>query len=127
MGTRSVVAARQEDGSWSGRYVHWDGYPEGVGQAVKEIVARHGREAAIKTLMVDNYGWSSVDGAEVQELGVGYDDGRFRAVPGYGVAYTTEQNQSHPEDWITSEDTGDSWLEYVHIIELDGSVNSREL
>lgn len=127
MGTRSVVAARQDDGSWSGRYVHWDGYPDGVGRAVKEIVARDGRERAIQVLMVENYGWSSVDSQDQQVLGVGYDDGRFRAVPGYGIAYTTEQNQSHAEDWITDTDTGDSWLEYVHIIEPDGSVTSEEL
>ena len=126
MGTRSVVAARQDDGSWRGRYVHWDGYPEGVGQAVKEIIARDGREKAIQTLMVDNYGWSAVNAQDEQDLGLGYTDGRFRAVPGYGVAYTTEQNQSHSEEWYGPEDLEGSWIEYVHIIEPDGSVTSQE-
>lgn len=126
MGTRSVVAARQEDGSWRGRYVHWDGYPDGVGAAVQEIVKRDGRDQAIETLLVQNFGWSSVDAQREQELGSGYTDGRFRAVPGYGVAYTTEQNQSHSEDWYDAESVRNEggYIEYVHIIELDGSVTS---
>lgn len=34
MATRSNIAVQQEDGSFSYIYVHWDGYPEGVGQTL---------------------------------------------------------------------------------------------
>ena len=128
MGTRSVIAVKGENGSWKGRYCHWDGYPEGVGAAVQAIVERDGVEKAIKTLTEDHYGWSSVDVSEAPVLGPGYDDGRFVAVPGYGIAYTTERGQSRPNDWITDQTAGDSWCEYVHIIDPEtGEVVSQVL
>ena len=55
MGTRSIVGAEIGDKT-EGRYVHWDGYPEGVGRAVARIVLRDGYERAVKTLMLDHYG-----------------------------------------------------------------------
>lgn len=124
MGTRSAIAIRTEDGGFKGRYVHWDGYPSGVGVALRQIIERDGREQALKVLLEDHYGWSTVNGLEEQELGAGYDDGRFVAVPGYGVAYTTVEDQSSPDDWIT--EPGESWTEYIHIVEDDGTVTSVE-
>ena len=131
MGTRSVIAVRNETGGWKGRYCHWDGYPEGVGAAVQAIVERDGVEKAIKTLTEDHYGWSSVDVGEAPVLGPGYDDGRFVAVPGYGIAYTTKDGQSDPDVWISSSESIDWWgwgCEYVHIIDpKTGEVVSQEL
>lgn len=114
MGTRSVVAEPQGD-AWRGRYVHWDGYPSGVGHAVLDIVRQHGVDTATRVLVTDHYGWSSVNGQDKQELGLGYTDGRFQAVPGYGIAYTTEQGQSSPDDYITPD--GDDWgTEWAYVI-----------
>ena len=128
MGTRSVIAVRNETGGWKGRYCHWEGYPEGVGDAVRDIVKRDGVEKAIKTLTEDHYGWSSVDGDERQELDRWYNDGRFVAVPGYGIAYTTKDGQSDPDEWISSEDADSLVCEYVHLIDPEsGEVVSQEL
>jgi hypothetical protein len=35
MGTRSMILKPHGD-AWVGRYVHWDGYPTGVGQELME-------------------------------------------------------------------------------------------
>ena len=63
MGTRSVIAAHYPDGV-KGRYVHWDGYPSGVGKAVFEIAKRDGLEGAFHTLLERHYGWSTVTAKE---------------------------------------------------------------
>lgn len=118
MGTRSVVAVPTADGGWKGRYVHWDGYPEGVGSALAKIVQRDGYDTAVRVLTQDHYGWSSVTGEEHQELTLGYTDGRFEAVPGYGVAYTTKGGQSSPDEWITS-DGDPGWTEYAYVLHPD--------
>lgn len=34
MATRSYIAIRNSDGTVSGVYCHWDGYPEGVGKTL---------------------------------------------------------------------------------------------
>jgi catechol 2,3-dioxygenase-like lactoylglutathione lyase family enzyme len=92
MGTRSVVAVRHGD-SWRGRYVHWDGYPSGVGQALWEIgnteQFRDDRAPMFALLTQDHAGWSTITGEDSPKLGLGYDDGRFVAVPGIGVGYTS--------------------------------------
>lgn len=112
MGTRSVIAVRDGDILWKGRYCHWDGYPSGVGTALLQIVLRDGFTAAVKQLTQDRYGWSTLDARENSgPLKEGLDDGRFVKVPGYGTAYTTLQLQSSPSDWITStsDDMGTEW------------------
>ena len=138
MGTRSVVALPL-DGGFKGRYIHWDGYPTGVGGSLLEIVQRDGVERALEVLTQDNYGWSSLDPAMPAEFedvifenrqafvaehgrypvtDPGGGDGRFRAVEGYGTAYTTVQNQSSPDEWIT--DTGDDWgTEWAYVLNPD--------
>ena len=110
MGTRSVVAIPQGD-SWKGRYVHWDGYPSGVGAALLAI--RQHRypgdlPGMIKMLTVDHWYWSSLAGPD-QGPTSSYDgDLRFVAVPGVGVAGTIDQ--AKPDEWITpDEDAGCEW------------------
>jgi hypothetical protein len=36
MATRSFIALKESDSSYTSVYCHWDGYPEGVGQTLKE-------------------------------------------------------------------------------------------
>lgn len=119
MGTRSVVAIPL-DGGFKGRYIHWDGYPSGVGENLLDIVRRDGVERAVQVLTEENYGWSSLNSTGPGEFGPGYEDpgrgdGRFRAVEGYGTAYTTAGGQSSPEEWIT--DSSDDWgTEWAYVI-----------
>lgn len=115
MGTRSVIAIPDATHEWRGRYIHWDGYSAGVGEALRRIVLRDGYTAAIHTLTEEHYGWSSVNAKDEPELGFGMQDDRFAAVPGYGVAYTTEQGQSSPDDWIFA-DGDDCGTEYAYLL-----------
>lgn len=141
MGTRSVIAIPEGD-SWRGRYCHWDGYPSHQGQALSAIVARDGLAVAAKTLVEDNYGWSSVDADQPDITGVAprerqigegwspetiaqqftpdgiYGDGRFVNMPGYGVAYTTTGGQSKPDDWIRPGDP--SYWEWIYVLSAGG-------
>ena len=59
MGTRSAVCEPYGD-SYRGRYVHWDGYPTGVGRALLELVARDGLAKVRQTIIHDHYGWSNL-------------------------------------------------------------------
>jgi hypothetical protein len=118
MGTRSVVAVQQDD-SFKGRYIHWDGYPSGVGEQLLAIIKRDGVERAREVLLGEHYGWSNLDFTQKDgPLRFGLDDGRFTAVQGYGVAYTTFKGQSSVDDWITND--GDDWgTEWAYILRDD--------
>ena len=64
MSTRCCIAKPWGE-SWRGRYVHSDGYPTGVGVAIKRAVDRLGStKAAIKLLIDSSWakaGWSAID------------------------------------------------------------------
>lgn len=127
MGTRSFIAEPYGE-SWRGRYVHWDGYPTSKGPMLQALIARDGREAVLETILHRYYGWSSLHPTQPDITGVEPDvnapygspayeasrftsDGRFANVPGYGIAYTTEQGQSSEDQWITPEGlaSGEDW------------------
>lgn len=113
MGTRSVLAVQQGDG-WKGRYCHWDGYPDHQLTTLLELIERDGAERVRRVLTEEHYGWSTT-GADQGNSHDYQDDPRFVAVPGYGVAYTTEQGQSSLDDWITHD--GDDWgTEWAYVI-----------
>lgn len=115
MSTRSVIAKQMGD-TWKGRYAHWDGYPAHMAGSLFHIVNRDGVEQAVKNLIEENFYWSSVNEfmtAEA-ELGIGYSDGRFKNVAGYGCAGTEEQ--SSPDEWWGPEEVAGSWVEWVYII-----------
>jgi hypothetical protein len=114
MATRSIIAVPHGDG-WKGRYAHWDGYPDWMGQALWRIVQRDGAEAAANVLTNQNFYWSNVDPTQTG-LGDWQDDGRFAFVNGYGVAGTSAQAK---DEWIYSTDF-DYWgTEYVYVICAD--------
>lgn len=104
MGTRSVIAATPADAA-RGRYVHWDGYPTGVGQALLNIVRRDGLDKAREVLTREHFGWSSVTGEGSDLAATTTDDGRFVIVPGYGLAYSHDEHKDawaqsvHSEEW----------------------------
>ena len=124
MGTRSVIAIPTETG-WKGRYVHWDGYPEHMVPEYLRLVAEKGVERCIDVLINWNAGWSSITSNPVIDGMT--NDGRFKAVSDYGIAYTTKKmnffgqpdyQQASFADWQTSEDT-ESWCEYAYVLHPD--------
>jgi hypothetical protein len=115
MGTRCAVAVPHGD-SWRGRYVHWDGYPSAKVPFLQEVVRRDGLETARRTLVEDYYGWSSLSSREIAHSWS--SEPRFASVPGYGEAYTTIDNQSHPDRWVEP-DKPDGGVEYCYVLRDD--------
>ena len=113
MATRSVVAIPAGDG-WMGRYVHWDGYPEGRLPILLELVARDGLDQVVQTVVQGNYGWSHLDPEAGMQMDDMYQDGRFIPVPGYGMAYTLDQ--AGGAEMMTDTDTDPVWIEYVYVL-----------
>lgn len=108
MATRSVVGRFIGDTAWMGRYVHWDGYPAGMVPVLLEIILRDGFDKSIKTLMWDNYSWSSLWGSDKPEHAK--DDDTY--IEGYGEVHKDTKSS----DWITWE--SDGWgTEYAYIFE----------
>jgi len=133
-----------------GRYCHWDGYPSAMLPTLRELILRDGLEGALHTLTIANAGWSSIrsdmpatfDEAEptTNEPGAylaainafitehgrhpimdpGRGDGRFRAVAGYGVAYTVESGQVDADEWRTTADPDEWECEYAYALTPDG-------
>ena len=107
MGTRSIVAVPDGE-SWQGRYVHWDGYPTGVGEVLRLIVRRDGLDVAAHTLTVAHVSWSSIDGR-----GDG-DPMGFERVPGYGIAHNDVEHVA----WVRPQHI--SWEEWAYVLQTEG-------
>ena len=71
MSTHALVTGGPVESLWKGRYVHYDGYPGGVGAALLRIVARDGLVKAHEVLLNAHGGWSTIT-AERSRLE--YDD-----------------------------------------------------
>lgn len=133
MGTRSAVYARTESGT-KGIYVHFDGYPESRLPCLTELIRRDGVSRVVATLMARPSGWSGLNDEQTSEMPDMYNDGRFEAVPGYGIQYTDTEfidpfsnkvTQQGNTEYMTTdgEDRSNCWIEYVYVIELDGSIS----
>jgi hypothetical protein len=119
MGTRSVIAIPDAELGWQGRYCHWDGYPTGVGETLRQLVNRETYAIAVENLVHRHYGWSNLSTTEAGPLSPLYADGRFQVVLGYGTAYTEVGGQSSPDEWITP--AGDDWgTEWCYLLGEDG-------
>jgi len=105
MATSSAVGIPNGDG-WKARYVHWDGYPNGVGMAVYTIAARDGLDLAIRVLTQDHAYWSTLT---AEETSASPDRKGFEFVAGYGV---TSANRGADDVWLTQavEDCGAGWV-----------------
>ena len=120
MSTRSVVAYRTESG-WRGRYIHFDGYTDYMNPALTTIVQRDGFDKAKAILCDEHRSWSQVD-PNVKPSANEFLGDRGEVVEGYGVAYTDE-----PDDfWYTETTELWPWIEFIHILEADGTVTSTE-
>jgi hypothetical protein len=85
MGTRSIVGIQEKDNTITNIYVHWDGYPDGVGAV---LLAHYASEERIRALMAS--GSHSTLGADPQEGAYGGEDDeaiRTRTWPDAGQEY----------------------------------------
>lgn len=110
MATRSLIGTYHAEDGWRCRYVHWDGYPDGVGAELCRIINRDGVNKAMQVLTVENpYGWSSI-AADTEKPRPEAGD-RFATVPGYGHAY---QSGDGSDDYVLrGDDTGAEWAYLV--------------
>jgi len=125
MSTRSAVGTLDKSGHFKGRYVHHDGYPKWLGVKLIDLVHRDGVDKVLDVLTEEHYGWSSINPDETE--GKGRADDRFLTVPNYGEAYTTNEGQIFPDDWVEFGPGGGSgwgteWhyaLEPEHLVVFD--------
>jgi len=71
MSTHALVFTADNYDGLHGRYVHFDGYPDGVGAALLKIVTRDGLEKARDVIIYSHNGWCSITGERSQ---LEYDD-----------------------------------------------------
>lgn len=117
MSTRAVIGT--EASYPKGRYCHNDGYACWLGKSLIRLIQRDGVEKVQQMLTEDHYGWSSIDPRQsFKKYDKKFYDERFACVPKYGIAYTTEQGQTYPEDWenVTDEEWG-------YVIKNDGTID----
>ena len=58
MSTRACIARRDGDSSWTGYYVHSDGYPDHTGRVLVEMVRDMGAEAVLAYAATAPQGWT---------------------------------------------------------------------
>lgn len=108
MATRSIIAEVSGKG-WNGRYCHWDGHPMTKVNQLLLLVARDGLETVKKTIIHDNYSWSSINPFAKRE-----EDSQWKFVEGYGCAH----NDLPPDQQylFTESDTDFAWAEYLYVL-----------
>lgn len=125
MSTRSCIARPTADGGWQGRYVHFDGYPEGVGEMLWVNVLTHfggDVDAARQLYLEEHTGWSAL-GTRFDQ--VGYVEHPPLSDGDAWDAYAERHHcychgdRSEGGWWITSADV-DSGIEWVYVMRDDG-------
>ena len=100
MSTRSVIA-RPTAAGFQGRYVHWDGYPSGVGQQIYGLFQGHFAKdfGRLQQVLLDEHpaGWSSLSGDWAKAPGFAEDRGSAKDL-------STAEDPSDAEDLSTTED-----------------------
>ncbi len=112
MATRSIIAEVSEKG-WQGRYCHWDGHPGTKVDQLLLLVARDGLQTVTKTIIHDNYSWSSIDPFTEQK-----DSEQWKFVEGYGYAHNDlAENERY---MFTEADKEFAWAEYLYVLGVRG-------
>ena len=112
MSTRSIIAEVSESG-WQGCYVHWDGNPGTKLDQLLFLVARDGLQTVTKTIIHDNYSWSSINPFE--KAG---EDSQWKFVEGYGYAHNDIRKDE--QYMFTQADTDFAWTEYLYVLGVRG-------
>ena len=112
MSTRSVIA-RETPAGFTGRYVHWDGYPSGVGETIWRLYrGRFGRDLdAMLSELIDGHpaGWSVLCGDWSLPLGSHPDAPKCYCHGG----------SPEPACELTQSDAALSWCEYAYALGRD--------
>lgn len=118
MGTRSIIAKPVGD-TWEGRYVHWDGYPTGVGKALFEAFGKFESVEAMREALIDAepVGWSILCGVDLTQPARWTDsldeapEERSALGPlSYSVRGETPWKDGTDADVRRPEDGGEAWV-----------------
>ena len=118
MGTRACVARLVERAGgvkgFEGPYIHWDGYPEGVGQTLYRECRRLSPERVMGTLLTRRSGWSNVAGAKLDDAPVNMRE-RFGSMSNGPEYYPDDEGE------MICTETSDNGIEYCYAFEqVDG-------
>ena len=113
MATRGIIAVYTGQGTWRGRYVHWDNYPHRIVPLLAELVERDGVAKVVDTIINKRESWSTIDTGEPR-FELGYEKKNYE--PGYGFFHSDGYMD------IYTNDTGFySWAQYVYVIDETNS------
>lgn len=115
MGTRSLIAARNEDGSFTSIYCHWDGYPSNNGVLLHD---NYKDEAKVRQLL--SLGDLSALDAEIGEKHDFDEDGRGCTFYGRDRGETGIDSQSSPSLEALGKLCKDRGGEYLYVYQ-DGA------
>lgn len=119
MSTHAAVGRRTGETSWEGAYVHFDGYPEGVGAELTQIIARDGAAKTLETVLAQP-DWRCVEADYKAETGL-FGNDQVSVIAGYGEYYTDRITPPPLQtDAINS-------VHYVYLIAEDGSIETLNL
>lgn len=114
MATRSVVARLTDTGEIEGRYVHWDGYPAHMMNALYELVRRDGYETVTRVLLDEHDGWSFINPFQDEEETLGH----VEVLKYWGKYYTDTPNEPFITTFSEAKDCG---AEYVYVLVANGT------
>lgn len=126
MSTRCWIGAETESGI-KAVYVHSDGYPGvapgnpdpcGVVPVLRELVATHGLDKVVATLLQSPNPWDTFSDWTPKPEYTWYFTGDYDIIPGFGV----RMNPSTEWHYFTTEDRIAWDVEYVYVIQLDGTL-----
>jgi hypothetical protein len=112
MATRGIIGVDCGQGTWRGRYVHWDNYPDRIVPLLAELVERDGLDKVIQTIIHKRKSWSILD-TQVDESSSFFTAQNYE--PGYGFFHTDDGM-----DEYTESSGFYSWAEYVYVIDDEG-------
>ena len=122
MGTRATIAKQTEKNAYIGRYIHFDGYPSGVGKGIINALEHFGLTKG-KEVLLDEHpaGWSNIASCDwTQEIGyVESIDAPNRDRP---MCYC--HGDRNEEEWLidSADSENDGWAEWVYV--FNDSINS---
>jgi hypothetical protein len=121
MSTRGAIARLNalQPLAFSGRYVHWDCYPTGLGAELWQAYHGHfqnNAQAMLKTLLDDHpAGWSSLCGADFSQLAPAMGDKKVSAASGDApICYCHGERQEDAHE-ITERNASGSGCEWVYV------------
>lgn len=125
MSTHGAVGISIDNFNWTGKYVHYDCYPSGVGKTLFDAVQgpfRGNLQGLVNILMSSKTGWSEIDQRDWSLSPIAYtsfQDNRFADYNEY-LVYRNAQPNAPIMDYEDSADVSnlDLWGYYAYIFNV---------